>query len=191
MSSANRISSSKSVPAPQYTVQEEGGALECSPGTCASVCSGCLMFLISLIAVASLGVIAGGAFWTATAMHRVTDGNKEAVASRLCICTPPGTSHVAAGMPIGVVPVTTHITDTSKFKQSAETLFADIDSSTKAIQAAHVITARLAARAGRGNDLYSADASILSADSKLALGGPNNLGSIAVFACPATHCDGI
>lgn len=44
------------------------------------------MFCISLAAIAALGVIAGGAFWTAQSVYRVTD-NQNAVDVRFCSCS--------------------------------------------------------------------------------------------------------
>ena len=41
------------------------------------------MFLVSLAAVTSLGVIAGGSFWTAQSMYRITD-NQHKVRTHLC-----------------------------------------------------------------------------------------------------------
>lgn len=64
----------QSQPAP-YSTEEAG--IECSPGACAKACGGCLMFLISLSAISALGVIAGGSFWTAQSMYRVTDGGNK------------------------------------------------------------------------------------------------------------------
>ena len=49
--------------------------IECTPTGLAKGAAGCFMFLLSVIAVASLGVIAGGTFWTAQAMYAITDGN--------------------------------------------------------------------------------------------------------------------
>ena len=43
------------------------------------------MFLISLTAISALGVIAGGAFWTAQAMYNVTQGTANAVDTQFCI----------------------------------------------------------------------------------------------------------
>lgn len=64
------------------------------------------MFLISLVAVASLGVIAGGAFWTAQAMYRITDGKKEAVFTKLCVCPKsPLPSKYDLTAPIGFINV--------------------------------------------------------------------------------------
>jgi hypothetical protein len=47
------------------------------------------MFLMSLVAIASLGVIAGGSFWTAQSMYRVTSNDNNV---RVILCgsaTPP------------------------------------------------------------------------------------------------------
>jgi len=43
------------------------------------------MFLISLTAISALGVIAGGAFWTAQAMYNVTHGPNNAVDTQFCL----------------------------------------------------------------------------------------------------------
>lgn len=42
------------------------------------------MFLISLTAISALGVIAGGAFWTAQAMYTVTAGHENSVDMKFC-----------------------------------------------------------------------------------------------------------
>lgn len=51
------------------------GGIECTPTGCAQLCASCLMFLLSLTTISALGVIAGGAFWSAKAMYRITDGH--------------------------------------------------------------------------------------------------------------------
>ena len=45
------------------------------------------MFLLSLTAISALGVIAGGSFWTAQSMYRVTD-NQHKVMVRFCSSVP-------------------------------------------------------------------------------------------------------
>lgn len=50
-------------------------SIECTPAGCAQMCASCLMFLLSLTTISALGVIAGGAFWSAKAMYRITDGS--------------------------------------------------------------------------------------------------------------------
>ena len=57
--------------------------VECTPNGCAQLCATCLMFLLSLTTITALGVIAGGAFWSAKAMYRITDG-RSAVKVVLC-----------------------------------------------------------------------------------------------------------
>ena len=52
-------------------VYEDG--LECTPDSLFKGLAGCFGFLLSLVVVASLGVIAGGVFWTAQNMDRITD----------------------------------------------------------------------------------------------------------------------
>ena len=52
----------------------EADAIDCTPGARANTCAACLMLLMSLLTVASLGVIAAGAFWTARATYRLTNG---------------------------------------------------------------------------------------------------------------------
>lgn len=47
------------------------------------MCGACLMFLMALSAIAALGVIAGGSFWTAQSMYRVTDNSHHI---RVAIC---------------------------------------------------------------------------------------------------------
>lgn len=47
--------------------------IECSPRATTHICGAFLALLLSLVAIASLGVIAGGAFWTAQSMYRITD----------------------------------------------------------------------------------------------------------------------
>lgn len=48
------------------------------------MCAGCLMFLFSLFAISALGVIAGGAFWTAQAVYRITDAKNSFVDVKMC-----------------------------------------------------------------------------------------------------------
>jgi hypothetical protein len=52
-------------------VYEDG--LECTPDTLFKGLAGCFGFLLTCVIVASLGVIAGGVFWTAQNMDRITD----------------------------------------------------------------------------------------------------------------------
>jgi hypothetical protein len=49
--------------------------LECTPESLFKGLAGCFGFLITLIIIASLGIIAGGVFWTAQNMDRITDAN--------------------------------------------------------------------------------------------------------------------
>lgn len=85
---------------PAATYSEESG-IECSPAACTKACGACLALLLSLTAVASLGVIAGGAFWHAQSVYRLTD-NKHLVHVNHC-CYPASTHPVCAlgltGMP--------------------------------------------------------------------------------------------
>lgn len=93
-------SSSKSVPqtAPVTYANEEAG-IECSPGACAKACGGCLMFLISLAAISALGVIAGGSFWTAQSMFKLTDGISFA---KVNLCTTEATgTHLQGNLTAG------------------------------------------------------------------------------------------
>lgn len=69
---------------PVYT--EEAG-IECTPKAFVQTCAGCLSFCITLVAIASLGVIAGGSFWAAQAMSRLTDGEN---ILQLQLCCPYG-----------------------------------------------------------------------------------------------------
>lgn len=52
-------------------VYEEG--IECTPDSLFSGLAGCFGFLISLVIVTALGIIAGGVFWTAQNMDRITN----------------------------------------------------------------------------------------------------------------------
>jgi hypothetical protein len=52
-------------------VYEDG--LECTPDSLFKGLAGCFGFLLTCVIVASLGVIAGGVFWTAQNMDRITD----------------------------------------------------------------------------------------------------------------------
>ncbi len=52
-------------------VYEEG--IECTPDSLFNGLAGCFGFLLSLTVVTSLGVIAGGVFWTAQNMDRITN----------------------------------------------------------------------------------------------------------------------
>lgn len=88
-------SSTKRTMTPVTANNDETG-IECSPGACASVCGSCLMFLMSLASIAALGVIAGGSFWTAQSMYRVTD-NSHHVNVKLCSAVDPS--------PVGGLPL--------------------------------------------------------------------------------------
>lgn len=57
-------------PSQSVAVYEDG--LECTPESLFKGLAGCFGFLLTLIVVASLGVIAGGVFWTAQNMDRIT-----------------------------------------------------------------------------------------------------------------------
>ena len=52
-------------------VYEEG--IECTPDSLFSGLAGCFGFLVSMVIVTALGVIAGGVFWTAQNMDRITN----------------------------------------------------------------------------------------------------------------------
>ena len=52
-------------------VYEDG--IECTPDSLLKGLAGCFGFLLTCVIVASLGVIAGGVFWTAQNMDRITD----------------------------------------------------------------------------------------------------------------------
>lgn len=56
-------------------VQVYDDGLDCTPDSLFKSLAGCFGFLLTLIIVASLGVIAGGVFWTAQNMDRITDPN--------------------------------------------------------------------------------------------------------------------
>lgn len=60
----------KSKSCQNVAVYEDG--LECTPESLFKGLAGCFGFLLTLIVVASLGVIAGGVFWTAQNMDRIT-----------------------------------------------------------------------------------------------------------------------
>ena len=49
--------------------------LECTPETLFKGLAGCFGFLLTCIVVASLGIIAGGIFWTAQNMDRITSSD--------------------------------------------------------------------------------------------------------------------
>ena len=49
------------------------GGIECTPDSLFDGLAGCFGFLLSLTVVTSLGVIAGGVFWTAQNMDRLTN----------------------------------------------------------------------------------------------------------------------
>lgn len=65
---ASTTKSSQSV-----SVYEDG--LECTPESLFKGLAGCFGFLLTLIVVVSLGVIAGGVFWTAQNMDRITSND--------------------------------------------------------------------------------------------------------------------
>lgn len=70
------MSSSKSKSAPPPPTYEDG--VECTPEGLFKGLAGCFGFLLSLVVVASLGVIAGGIFWTAQNMDRITNTDSQA-----------------------------------------------------------------------------------------------------------------
>lgn len=65
------------------------------------------MFLISLTTISALGVIAGGSFWTAQSMYRITD-NSNRVMTRMCVTAPDasfgGMAPTFSGIPIPQCP---------------------------------------------------------------------------------------
>ena len=61
-------------PKNEVGVYEEG--IECTPDSLFAGLAGCFGFLLSLVVVTSLGVIAGGVFWTAQNMDRITADDK-------------------------------------------------------------------------------------------------------------------
>ena len=81
------------------TYANEEAGIECSPGACAKACGGCLMFLISLTAISALGVIAGGSFWTAQSMYKLTDGTSYANV-HLCTTTTGSAQGGLIGVPL-------------------------------------------------------------------------------------------
>lgn len=68
-------------------ITEETG-IQCGPDIVAQYFTSFIMFMISFSAIASMGVIAGGSFWAAQSMARVTDG---AHRIQLVRCCPLGT----------------------------------------------------------------------------------------------------
>ena len=58
----------------QTKTKPPDNTIECTPTGCAQFCATCLMFLLSLTTISAMGVIAGGAFWSAQSLHRMTDG---------------------------------------------------------------------------------------------------------------------
>lgn len=62
-------------------------SVECTPNGCAQMCATCLMFLLSLTTISAMGVIAGGAFWSAQALHKITDGHN---VMQVSFCGVPG-----------------------------------------------------------------------------------------------------
>ena len=62
-----------SSPPPPLSATSE--AIEIRLSTCLQTCSACLMLIVSMISIASLGVIAGGAWWTAQSLSRLTEGD--------------------------------------------------------------------------------------------------------------------
>lgn len=75
--------------------EQDDAGIECSPSGCAEMCGSCLMFIMTLAAIASLGIIAGGSFWTAQSMYRVTS-NANTV--RVVLCMPTQTTSMGDGV---------------------------------------------------------------------------------------------
>lgn len=65
----------RSAPPQQVTVGAYEEGIECTPDSLFRGLAGCFGFLLSLVIVTSLGVIAGGVFWTAQNMAAITDTN--------------------------------------------------------------------------------------------------------------------
>ena len=59
-------------------------SMECTPSACAKICGASIMFVLSLGAVSALGVIAGGSFWTAQSIYRITDNAHYANVALCC-----------------------------------------------------------------------------------------------------------
>jgi hypothetical protein len=53
------------------SVYDEG--IECTPDSLYRGIAGCFGFLLTCLVTASFGIIAGGVFWTAQNMDRITD----------------------------------------------------------------------------------------------------------------------
>ena len=68
------------------TIEETG--IQCGPDIVARYFTSFIMFIISFAAIASMGVIAGGSFWAAQSMARLTDGVNRISLVRCC---PAGT----------------------------------------------------------------------------------------------------
>ena len=70
-------------------IQVEETGIECSPDGIAKGCAGCITFLISLVMIGSLGVIAGGAFWSARSLDRLVSGNSHLTLKSCNVTTCP------------------------------------------------------------------------------------------------------
>ena len=53
-------------------VYEDG--IECTPDSMFKGLAGCCGFILSLVVVVSLGITAGGVFWSAQSISKLTDG---------------------------------------------------------------------------------------------------------------------
>lgn len=65
----------------------ESTDIECNHNSLVNMCGSVLAFLMSLIAVTSMCIIAGGSFWAARSMARLTDGVNRL---QLVECCPQG-----------------------------------------------------------------------------------------------------
>lgn len=64
-------------------VDDDG--IECNPLDLAQACGGCLMFLLSTTMIVSLGIIAGGAFWSAQSFYTLVNQGERAVDVAVCL----------------------------------------------------------------------------------------------------------
>lgn len=63
---------------------EEDNRIECTPDAIVASCGGCAVCFISFTAVAAMCVIAGGSFWAAQALEKLTDGTTHIQLVRCC-----------------------------------------------------------------------------------------------------------
>ena len=73
MASRQAIILGRGLPRQKPAIEPVDKGVECTPQRCINTCGACIMFMMSVATVTALGVIAGGAWWTAQGFAKLTD----------------------------------------------------------------------------------------------------------------------